>query len=241
MKNFIKKVIYLILRLSRFIESIFDQDYLCHDVQPPKYVAHQDWEKYLLTLSNKEGFRVLEIGSRAVTGCSLAKQSFTRAEYIGFDCIEGKNVDIVGDAHRLSQYFSEDEKFDLIYSSASFEHFSMPWLVASEMVKLLKVGGFVFVETHFSHSSHERPSNYFQFSDLGLKVLFSQELGIECIDSGMSNSIIGRFSTFADEYLRYESVPGLYCHSEFLGRKTHDVEGFSWNNPPEAKPNYPKK
>jgi hypothetical protein len=25
-------------------------------------------------------------------------------------------------------------------------------------------------------------------------------------------------------------VKGLYCHSEFLGRKTRDVDLFDWNN-----------
>ena len=43
-----------------------------------------------------------------------------------------------------------EEKFDIIYSSACFEHFAMPWVVAIEIAKLLKVGGIVFVETHFS-------------------------------------------------------------------------------------------
>ena len=75
----------------------------------------------------------------------------------------GPNVDIVGDAHRLSSYFDEAEPFDLIYSSAVFEHLAMPWVVAGEIAKLLKVGGCVFVETHFSFTSHER-SWHFLFS-----------------------------------------------------------------------------
>jgi hypothetical protein len=34
------------------------------------------------------------------------------------------------------------------------------------------VGGVLFVETHFSFSSHERPWHFFQFSDMALRVLF---------------------------------------------------------------------
>jgi hypothetical protein len=62
----------------------------------------------------------------------------------------------------------------------------MPWLVATEIAKLLKVGGVLFVETHFSFSSHERPWHFFQFSDMALRVLFSPALGMECIEAGMS-------------------------------------------------------
>jgi hypothetical protein len=60
--------------------------------------------------------------------------------------------------------------------------------------------------------------------------LFSKALGFECIEAGMSNPIVGRYSVFADEYLRNRSVTGLYCHSEYLGRKIKDIENFDWNN-----------
>ena len=59
----------------------------------------------------------------------------------------------------------------------------MPWLVAAEIAKLLKIGGIVFVETHFSFSSHERPWHFFQFSDMALRALFSPALGFECIEA----------------------------------------------------------
>jgi SAM-dependent methyltransferase len=171
---------------------------------------------------------VLEIGSREVTGASNARKEFAKAKYVGFDYYPGDNVDIVGDAHRLSSYFKDGELFDVIYSSACFEHFAMPWIVAVEIAKLLKVGGLVFVETHFSFSSHERPWHFFQFSDMALKVLFPEALGFECVEAGMSNPIVGRFSSLADDYLKNKRVGGLYCHSEYLGRKTRDVNSFDW-------------
>ncbi|MEP7076819.1 MAG: class I SAM-dependent methyltransferase [Acidobacteriota bacterium] len=191
-------------------------------------VNHQNWQNHLYEIGNKPGMRILEIGSREVTGISTARQKFIEAEYIGFDYYPGKNVDVSGDAHKLSSYFGDDERFDLIYSSASFEHFAMPWVVAVEISKLLKVGGTVFVETHFSYSSHERPWHFFQFSDMALRVLFSEELGFECIEAGLSNPIVGRFSSYADGYLKNKPVHGLYCHSEYLGRKVRDVGNFDW-------------
>lgn len=209
-------------------ESLFDRFFLAKDVPLSKIAGHQKWQEYLYSIGNKEGCRILEIGSREVTGPSKARQQFSKAEYIGFDFYPGDNVDIVGDAHRLSSYFQQQASFDLIYSAACFEHFAMPWVVALEIAKLLKVGGIVFVETHFSFSSHERPWNFFQFSDMGLKVLFSSALGFECIEAGMSNPMIGRFSALADDYLRYHPVPGLFCHSEYLGRKVRHVQSIDW-------------
>jgi len=93
---------------------------------------------------------------------------FNKADYVGFDLYPGENVDIVGDAHRLSTYFDAEE-FDLVFSSAMFEHFAMPWVVVEEIAKVLKVGGHAFVETHFSFTAHERPWNFFQFSDMGIR------------------------------------------------------------------------
>ena len=209
--------------------SLLDEQFLVPDVPMANIIAHQKWQAYLYEKFNREGFRILEIGSREVTANSIAREVFDKAEYIGFDYYEGHNVDVVGDAHKLSSYFNENEKFDLIYSSACFEHFAMPWIVATETAKMLKVGGHVFVETHFSYSSHERPWHFFQFSDMALRVLFSDALGFECIEAGLSNPIVGRFSKFADEYLINKPVQGLYCHSAFLGKKIKEITNFSWD------------
>ncbi|MBC7955406.1 MAG: methyltransferase domain-containing protein [Cytophagales bacterium] len=222
-----KKLKYMLRMFASRFKS--DAKQLDPNVPLAKIASHSNYLKHLAEIGNKEGMRILEIGSREVTGASDARKRFARAEYVGFDYYPGPNVDVVGDAHKLSEYF-KGQKFDLIYTSACFEHFAMPWLVATEISKLLRVGGILFVETHFSFSSHERPWHFFQFSDMALRVLFSPALGIECIEAGMSNPINGRFSSLADEYLRFRRVPALYCHSEFLGRKVREIEAFSWAN-----------
>ena len=231
MNTLITKGLWLIKKVSLSFEARFDGDFLAPDVPLSKMISHQKWQRYLYGIGNKPGMRILEIGSREVTAQSTARKEFVNATYVGFDYYEGNNVDVVGDAHKLSSYFKEEEKFDIIYSSACFEHFAMPWIVATEIAKLLKVGGIVFVETHFSYSSHERPWHFFQFSDMALRVLFSEALGFDCIEAGMSNPIVGRFSSGSDTdaYLRNKPVTGLYCHSEYLGRKIKEVNDFDWN------------
>lgn len=217
----------------RKFEGLFgpfvDHQYLDPNVPISKLVDHRNYLQYLIDIGNRKGMKILEIGSREVTGRSDARERFSIAEYVGFDYYPGPNVDVVGDAHKLSQYFG-DEKFDIIYSSAVFEHLAMPWLAVTEIAKLLKIGGIVFIETHFSFSSHERPWHFFQFSDMALRVLFSPALGFECIEAGASNPIVGRFSSLADNYHKFLPVTGLYCHSGFLGRKIVDVDQFDWSD-----------
>jgi Methyltransferase domain len=197
-------------------------------ISPPKTVAHSQWEAFLAQQFNKKGVRVLEIGSRNVTGANR-RHRFSQAEYVGFDFYAGENVDVVGDVHKLSSYFRNEQPFDLIFSSAVFEHLHMPWVAATEIQKMLKVGGHVFIETHFSYSSHERPWHFFQFSDMGLRALFNDALGFDLVDGGMSNPISGYFAHNADPYLKHQPVTELYCHSEILCRKRAQVEDFAWS------------
>jgi hypothetical protein len=109
-----------------------------------------------------------------------------------------------------------------------FEHLHMPWVVAEEIQRLLKVGGHVFVETHFSYVAHERPWNFFQFSEMGLRALFNRGLGFDLVDYGMSNPISGYFSRRAEPRLRFNPVRELYCHSAILCRKREEVTAFRW-------------
>lgn len=207
-------------------QSAFDSAYLKDGVPEG---TKQDWQALSAELAKKPGLNILEIGSREVTGPSRDREIFKTSRYVGFDFYPGKNVDVVGDVHRLSSYFPPDEKFDVIYTSACFEHFAMPWIVAVEISKMLKIGGFLYVATHFSFGTHERPWNFFQFSDMGLKVLFPPALGFECMNASLSDPIVGRFSRFAHKSLRYRTVVGLYCGSEYLGRKVREVQSFDWS------------
>ena len=229
-KRFRKICITLYILILKLKPTIFDKQFLAPDVPLSKNISHLKWKQYLAEIGNKPGMKILEIGSREVTGKSDMRQNFSRANYIGFDYYPGNNVDIVGDVHNLSSYFKKDEKFDLIFSSAVFEHLAMPWIVAQEISKLLKIGGFIFIETHFSFSSHERPWHFFQFSDMALKVLFSPAMGFECIEAGMSNPMIGRFSSLADKDLKNLPISKLYCHVEYLGKKINNIDNFNWNN-----------
>ena len=191
-------------------------------------IGHSHWPDYLKANFNKPGMKILEIGSRVVTGSNY-RLLFDRAEYVGVDILPGANVDHVIDAHDLSASFDHGS-FDLVFSTAVFEHLVMPWVVAEEIAKVLKINGHVFVETHFSFSSHERPWNFFQFSDMGLKCLFNPGIGFQPIEAGMSDPIKGWYASQASPYLRYREVGELYCHSQILAKKISNTLPVSWRD-----------
>jgi|688.fasta_scaffold377374_1 SAM-dependent methyltransferase len=220
--------LYVILKRAFGVIATLPFKFKEVDVSPPKNVSHDKWIEYLSNNFNKAGLRILEVGSRNVTGYNH-RSMFNNATYVGFDFYPGENVDIVGDAHKLTTYFDAEQRFDLIFSSAVFEHLYAPWEVAIQIQKCLKVGGFIFIETHFSFRSHERPWNFFQFSDMGLRALFNNALGFELIEKGMSNPMGGYFTHHADPKLRYKRVKELYCHSEIFCKKTRDLENFDWS------------
>lgn len=215
--------------VTRFSDYDRDRTSLPSSVPISNIASHRNINRLAKDLGGKEGVRFLEVGSRKVTGAVPLRDHIEEngGKYIGFDIYEGENVDIVGDAHRLSEYINE--KVDVVYSSAVFEHLAMPWVVATEIAKILNVGGHLLIETHFSYSSHERPWHFFQFSDMALKSLFSSELGFKCIEAGMCNPMVGHFSALSDPYLKRRRINGLFCHSNLYAVKYRDVADFNWH------------
>lgn len=126
--------------------------------------------------------RMLEIGSRNNTAYKELFKDYSN--YVGFDIKKGSNVDVVGDAHILSQYFKPGE-FDVIISVSVFEHLAMPWKVVLEMNKVLKKGGICFISSHQTWGVHEHPWDFWRFSDSAWRVLFTKDTGFEVIDAQM--------------------------------------------------------
>jgi SAM-dependent methyltransferase len=80
-----------------------------------------------------------------------------------------RNVDIVGDAHKLP---IKSGVLDGIVCNAVLEHCKRPWDVASEFRKALRPGGYLFAETPFLQPVHAYPADYFRFTVDGLRSLF---------------------------------------------------------------------
>jgi hypothetical protein len=76
MKQAIKKILEKFYKIPYPWRSKFDRRYLVPEVPLSNKVSHQKWQKYLYELGNKPGMRILEIGSREVTGKSNARKEF---------------------------------------------------------------------------------------------------------------------------------------------------------------------
>ena len=132
-----------------------------------------------LRQTNQKDKKVLEIGSRNVTGI-MRNEHFKNAEYVGFDVLGGENVDVVGDAHQLSKYFSS-ENFDAVFSISVFEHLLMPWKVILEINRVMKMGGFLFISTHPTWSSHELPWDFWRFQKNSFHALLNKYTGFDIV------------------------------------------------------------
>jgi SAM-dependent methyltransferase len=127
--------------------------------------------------------RVLDVGGRARSGLDRS-QFFPGSEYVVFDVLPGGNVDVVGDAHELTRHFPP-EHFDAILSCAVFEHLMMPWTVVTEMNRVLKPGGLVFVATHQTLGMHDLPWDFWRFSDTAWDALFNARTGFEIVERAL--------------------------------------------------------
>jgi hypothetical protein len=127
--------------------------------------------------------RVLELGTKqSVPGRSTKHHEWipNASEYLGTDMESGRDVDIVADVHRLTEVIGE-ESFDVIISCSTFEHFKYPHLAAHQVMKALRVGGLLFIQTHQTFPLHSVPHDYFRFSREALTGLFGTTMGFRVI------------------------------------------------------------
>ncbi len=174
------------------------------------------FEDFLSECGKLSSPRVLELGTKRMIPDVKTKHDEwipNASEFLGFDIQEGIDADIVGDVHRLSEIVGE-ESFDVIISCSSFEHFKYPTLAAHEIMKTLKIGGLLFIQTHQSYPIHGVPNDYFRFSRDALAGLFGTQMG---------------FRVEATDYefpVRIFSPRGLVCFMKsymnvrLFGRKT---------------------
>lgn len=100
--------------------------------------------------------------------------------HVGIDIQAGLDVDVVADVHRLADIVG-DEQYDAVVSCSSFEHFKYPHLAAHQIMRTLKPGGLVFVQTHQTFPLHAYPFDYFRFSIEALAGLFGTRMGVEVL------------------------------------------------------------
>jgi len=190
----------------------------------------QLFDKFVDTV-NTNHLRVLEIGSRLGLSDRVSNRQTLSgaASFTGFDYYPDHNTDVVGDAHKLSQYFP-NQKFDAIFSLSVFEHLAMPWLVAMEINKCLEIGGLTFHATHFAWPLHETPWDFWRFSDNGLKVLFSPAMGFEIVAAGLFHPLRMHLDSILPGQELFPAAPA-FGGSAIIAKKVADFnpDKFKWD------------
>ncbi|GMQ91313.1 MAG: hypothetical protein BMS9Abin11_0621 [Gammaproteobacteria bacterium] len=158
----------------------------------------------------------LEIGSRDYGTTWNMRPLFPGQQYIGVDMSEGKSVDLVFD---LTKPFKEVDqafngvRFNTIFCLNVMEHCDQPFRMAENLEALLAPGGKIYISVPFAWKFHGYPSDYWRFTQEGVKKLFP---GLD-FDNDFSNTTTSRIG---------ETLP----LNENLGRifmsgKTHRKNG----------------
>lgn len=131
-------------------------------------------------LSRQDSPRVLELGTRrwnpSRPGGHRAEilAACPSASYLGCDLLAGDDVDLVADAHHLTDRV-EPASLDALLVPYVLEHLERPWLAAAQFALALRPGGRVLVNTHQTFPLHGYPDDYFRFSDKAMRVLFGDD------------------------------------------------------------------
>ena len=203
---------------------------------PERPMAPRLFERFRAAV-DEQRLSVLEIGSRVVVpGSSSRRPLFSKAKsYTGFDLYADENTDVVGDAHQVASYFP-DQGFDAVFSLSVLEHLAMPWLVATEINKVLRPGGLTFHLTHFTFPLHEQPADYWRFTGEGLRSLFSSAVGFGEAETESSKPASVHPHDRPPELLHLPGRPA-YIHVAVL-REVEDSK-IRWTPPGAASASYP--
>lgn len=185
-------------------EAKFDPARQCAPNEDAQFQAMED--RFIGMVRETEG-SLLEIGSRARSGNSYRKWFPNEIDYMGLDVTDGENVDIVGDAHDIPT----DRQFDHMFSVSVFEHLLMPWKVALEMNRCMKLGGTALIVSHASFPLHDEPWDFWRFSKEAWSGIFNRHTGFEVLDAQYRYP-----ASIVPRYVSDEGFEGLYSAPGFL-------------------------
>lgn len=146
-----------------------------------RYSGSSCFREFRDEIARRPACKLLDVGGRDRSLVGERKE-FAGADLTVLDVIEQEGVHVVGDAHRMSDFF-EAESFDFIHSRSVFEHLLMPWKVVLEMNRVLKPGGLVFISTHQTIGLHDRPWDFLRFSGDAWPAFFNAKTGFEIVNT----------------------------------------------------------
>ncbi len=117
-------------------------------------------------------FKILNVGSGDQTGLGAKLWKHSSGQVVNIDIQDGDTVDVVGDTHDLPFV---DNSFDSVIMQAVLEHLHTPEVAISEAFRVLKPGGFIYLEVPFLQGFHADPHDYFRFTQVGLNSILKNK------------------------------------------------------------------
>jgi SAM-dependent methyltransferase len=154
------------------------------------------WDEFIKDIQSNvlPGQVVLDAGAG---DCHWRKHFSSEVKYIGMDLGVGDStadyskLDIEGDLRKIPL---EDNSVDTVISIQVFEHLPEPWKVLSELNRILRSGGDIYITCPQAEPQHQVPHDFLRYTPFGLRSLLESN-GFEVI---WIKPQLGNFSHIGD-------------------------------------------
>lgn len=106
-----------------------------------------------------------------VLDCGSGYKSDSYPHVVQMEIVDYPNVDVLSVNQRLP---FADSSFDAVFSLDVLEHVNDPFLSAGEICRVLRPGGYLYVDLPFLQSEHGYPNHFFNATRSGLRRLFTE-------------------------------------------------------------------
>lgn len=117
------------------------------------------------------GDDVLEVGARQhePNAWWLVNRDLAQGRWLGIDMQPGRGVDVVADLHELPHDWTG--RFTGVLCSEVLEHVRWPWVALAQIHRVMSPGAWLVITAPFCFPRHAYPSDYFRYTEDGLREL----------------------------------------------------------------------
>lgn len=177
--------------------------------------AYSNGQKFFERYWQPTMSKVLEMGSYDVNG-TLRDLQPAGSDWVGVDLEAGPSVDLV--VAQTSRLPFADSTFDVVLASSVLEHDSTFWLTFNEMVRVVKDGGYIYLNVPSNGLVHRHPVDVYRFyPDAGKALLDWGALtrpGLSLVESFVGLQNDGLWNDFCAVFGMNALTPEKFLHTD---------------------------